>query len=29
LPVGHWIQILDEKFGEMDEQTRMAVQVEE
>jgi glycolate oxidase iron-sulfur subunit len=29
LPVAHWIQILDEKLGEMDEQTRIAVQVEE
>lgn len=28
LPVAHWIQILDEKLGEMDEQTRIAVQVE-
>jgi glycolate oxidase iron-sulfur subunit len=29
LPVAHWIQILDEKLGEMDEQTRIAVQVKE
>lgn len=29
LPVSHWIEILDEKFSEMDEQTPVAARVKE